>query len=180
MTLKKALVSLSLALTGSIVLASPVLYEQGGLNGNFSKQYSFTVDSEREFNGVVNTRSKNFGEIEIYSVVLSQGSVEYRFDAADDAFKFLSVTDTSENEIIKGSEVQWYRKSYELSPVKLSAGQWVMTVNGFDVDNKTNGFFSAALTDVSSVPEPQTLALLGAAGLGMFWVSRRKAKNSAR
>jgi hypothetical protein len=175
MKIKNVIASLLCALTGSLTLASPLVFQKGGLEGPFSQQFSFTVDGEQQYVGSVNTKSRDQDNLLISSIELSNGSVSYVFDGTDDLDRFASVQSSIAETGKDDKKIHWYLRSYELSPFTLAAGQWQLTVNGYDgTGDKSGNIFSVSLDAANNVPEPQSLALMLAAGAALVVASRRR------
>lgn len=172
--LKTALVSLALALTGTLAAAGPVTFgAQNSDEGGFTGTFHFTLAGDQAFNGLIQTVSALKDDVTITSVVLSKGGTSYTFDSAADGTQLIWGGSSLSTYEIKGEEMEEWTSSYSLTPFLLSAGEWQLTINGFDADNKNVGSYSATL-EGSAVPEPQSLALaLGALG-AMAVAARRK------
>jgi hypothetical protein len=163
MKIKNALLTLALALFGQLALAGPVVFSKSGLDGSFTDRYDFTVDSDAVYSGAVMTLSRLEGDLRIFSVVLSSGTQEYRFQTPGD---FHSITNASSTVMVKGRPVTEWHSTYVLPPLFLTSNVWALTVSGFDDDtNKFNGSYTAQLDRLSGgrLPEPQSLALIFAA-----------------
>jgi PEP-CTERM motif len=180
MNFKSALVTLALAMAGAMAQASPVLIGESVSNlGNaaasvtrFTNVYEFVVEHDTDYLFNVITQSKQKNDVELYSVLLSNGSESYLFDSTDDDTSFLSALwSTSASTTGSGKTVTYQLQTYELSKIFLTAGDWTLTVSGADTNNKAAGSY---VVTANAVPEPASLALVlaGIAAAGL--VGRRR------
>lgn len=185
MKLKPALVSLALALAGTVAQASPVIIGQSTSNlgsaaasvTQFTNSYQLTVEQDTDYLFSVITQSKQKDDVVLYSVLLSNGTDSYLFDSSDDGTSFLSALwSTSTTTTANGKQVVYQNQTYELSKIFLTAGEWTLTVSGADTNNKAAGSY---LVTANAVPEPASLALVLAGIAAAGAVGRRRSKPGA-
>lgn len=173
MKLKSLLVSLSMALAGSLAQASPVtIADSGNVTGSFSNAYNFTVTQNQNYLFSVVTKSQQ-QDLTIRWVTLTNAALNlsYTFDAADDG-TLLSASAWWTSSITSGLGVTslLQQQTFSLSEILLAPGTWTVTVSGLDSNAKTASSF--ALT-ANAVPEPQSLALSVVGLLALGWATRR-------
>ncbi|WP_077033856.1 PEP-CTERM sorting domain-containing protein [Pelomonas sp. KK5] len=180
MKLKNVTVFAALALSAAAALADPVLSfnfsDTADGSGAYSEQFHFTLAQGANFFGQVDASSSVAGNFTIGSLLLSNGSTEILFDASasgDDGFD--RITDSSSSITVKGRTSYTYTRSYAWDSIFLGAGDWTVTVTGFDQDDKLGGALNLSLIDPpANVPEPQTLALSAVALAALGWAGRRR------
>lgn len=157
--------SLALATSALPALAGPVTVNSGDIaKGEFSHSYKFSFDTAQTFFGSLRTHSKQSHDVHIDWATLGNGI---------DSF---SLSKMLEQESLDGREVVY--ETWILPSALLSAGEWTLSIGGRDTNKKAVGSYVGSFDaqPASTVPEPQTLALMAAALLAMFATTGRRAK----
>lgn len=133
-----------------------VAFQRQGIQfGAIHDQYSFQLLADGSFGLRLQTGGKNANDVVFSQVYLTQGSKRIDLQAPNPA----------------GFEV------WELPSQILSAGEWVLHIDGQDTIHKSAGAYRFSAQN--HVPAPATLALAGLGLVAAGWV-RRKQRNTVR